>query len=68
MKIYIKSSGTSKYSKMSEDQLANEICALGDNPHGMTKADMIQYLTDADIAENMTDDELRDYARRKSQG
>ena len=52
MKVYIKSSETSNYSRMSETQLANEIYALGDNPSGMTKADMIQYLTDANIAKN----------------
>lgn len=68
MKVYIKSSKISDYSKMGEDQLANEIRALGDNPYGMTKVDMIRYLTGADIAKNMTDDELRDYARKKSQG
>lgn len=53
------------YKLWTKDQLANKIMSYGDNPYGMTKAQMVEYLEGADTARAMTDEELLAYIRAR---
>lgn len=46
------------YKLWTKAQLADKIMSYGDNPYGMTKAQMVEYLQGADEAREMTYEEL----------
>jgi hypothetical protein len=51
------------YKAMTKFELSKKIFALGDNPYGMTKAQMVKYLEDADIAQKMSTEQLLAHIR-----
>lgn len=53
------------YKLWTKDQLADKIISYGDNPYGMTKAQMVEYLEGADKARTMTDEDLIAHIRAR---
>lgn len=53
------------YKLWTKDQLANKIMSYGDNPYGMTKAQMVEYIEGTEKAQTMTDEELIAHIRAR---
>ena len=53
------------YNLLNKTQLAYKVMERGFNPYGLTKAQMVQTLKEADEAESMTDEELLAYIRSR---
>ena len=53
------------YKLWTKDQLANKIMSYGDNPYGMTKAQMVEYIEGTEKAQAMTHEELIAHIRAR---